>query len=59
MSKADSMKDQSATKKKKALYAEIDEDLLNKFKVHCVANNLSYKEVIERLVAGYLSGKSD
>ena len=53
------MKDQSATKKKKALYAEIDEDLLNKFKVHCVANNLSYKEVIERLVAGYLSGKSD
>ena len=55
MSKADEMKNQPA--KKKALYAEIDEDLLKEFKKVCVSNDISYKEVTEKLVAGYLSGK--
>lgn len=56
MPKADDMKNQPVTKTK-ALYAEIDEQMLKRFKIQCAVDDKTVREVTEKLVAGYLSGK--
>lgn len=50
------MKNQPITKTK-ALYAEVDEKLLKRFKIQCVSDEKTLREVTEKLVIGYLSGK--
>ncbi len=58
MPKADDMKITSVTKKTKPLYVEFDDpDLLRIFKAHCATNDLTVKEVTERLVTDYLASK--
>jgi len=60
MSQADDMKNQPADKQKRSENLHVvfeDQDLLRKFKAQCKINGTSYKEVTEKLAAGYLSGE--
>ena len=60
MSKADQMKNQpaqSANKKAPALYAEFrDPELLKAFKKQCLLGDVEIRDVVERMVSGFMDG---